>query len=354
MLEEFEAIAEDQRNEKPDNLQQPWSFTRAEGDVRCIRHVINLAVQAALTTLKAEPAEETETYRLVYNSATIPLEFQKTDVISAFYKLRRHIYIFRNRRIWRVALENQCRAHTIKYRKPTLDMPIRWNSTYNMIKRACDLQKAIQSVCATQDFDLSVKALEMTQGDWLILYSMLKLFTIFVRPSKKLQGERYPTMNYAIPQYLRLLHKLELLRTHFGANTTLGQACTSASAKLDEYYKMIKKQDFAVVATVCDPRFNFNVFHNLYKDSPHANTHKIRIQKQFAETFAKYQRRERALKAAAVAARIDEVDIDEVAIQLDSDSEADLFQPQGVVNSEAEYTKWMKQQPIAQETDILK
>ena len=57
---------------------------------------------------------------------------------------------------------------------------------------------------------------------------------------------------------------------------------------------------------------------------------------------------------AAVAARIDEADTDEVAIQLDSDSEADLFQPQGVVNSEAEYTKWMKQQPIARETDILK
>ena len=84
-------------------------------------------------------------------------------------------------------------------------------------------------------------------------------------------------MNYAIPQYLQLLHKLELLRTHFGANTTLGQACTSASAKLDEYYKMIKKQDFAVVATVCDPQFNFNVFHNLYKDSPYANTYKIQI-----------------------------------------------------------------------------
>ena len=301
--------------------------------------------------MKAEPAEETETYRMIYNSATIPLEFQKTDVVSAFYKLRRHVYIFRNRRIWRVALQNQCKAHGIKYRKPTLDMPIRWNSTYNMIKRAFDLQKAIQSVCATQDFDLSVKALELTQGDWLILNSMLKLFAIFVRPSKKLQGERYPTMNYAIPQYLRLLHKLELLRTHFGANTTLGQACTSAYTKLDEYYKMIKKQNFAVVATVCDPRFNFNVFHNLYKDSPNASTHKIRIQKQFIETFVKYQHRERALKAAAVAV---EGDIDEVAIQLDSDSEADLFQPQGVLNSEAEYTKWMKQQPIARETNILK
>jgi hypothetical protein len=48
------------------------------------------------------------------------------------------------------------------------------------------------------------------------------------------------------------------------------------------------------------------------------------------------------------------VDINEVAIQLDLDLEADLFQPQGALNSEAEYTKWMKQQPIAWETNILK
>ena len=99
MLEKFEAIAEDQRNAKPDNLQQPWSFTRAEGDVRCIGHVINLAVQAALTTLKAEPAEETETYRMIYNSVSILFEFQKTDIVSAFYKLQSHVYIFRN---WRI------------------------------------------------------------------------------------------------------------------------------------------------------------------------------------------------------------------------------------------------------------
>jgi hypothetical protein len=59
----------------------------------------------------------------------------------------------------------------------------------------------------------------------------------------------------------------------------------------------------------------------------------------------KYQHRERALKAAAAA--LAEVDVDEFAIQVDSDLEADLFQPQGVSNSEAEYTKWMKQQLIA-------
>ena len=48
-------------------------------------------------------------------------------------------------------------------------------------------------------------------------------------------------MNFAIPQYLRLLNKLELLKTAFSANTQLGKAYTSAYDKMDEYYKMIKK-----------------------------------------------------------------------------------------------------------------
>lgn len=75
------------------------------------------------------------------------------------------------------------------------------NSTYNVIKIACDLQVPITAVCVIQDFDSSVKEFILTTADWLLLNSILKLFTIFVRPCKKLQGEgdTYPTMNYALP-----------------------------------------------------------------------------------------------------------------------------------------------------------
>jgi len=285
---------------------------------------------------------------MIYNSAALPIKFGKKDVVSALWKLQRHVYIFRRRRAWRIALEKQCQAHGIKYRKPTLDMPIRWNSTYNMIKKVCDLRVPIQAVCAVQDYDISVKALELTLGDWVILNDILKLFAIFVRPSKKLQGEKYPTMNYAIPQYLQLLHKLELLRTHFGPNTILGKACTSAYDKTEKYYNMIKTQNFAIVATICDPRFNFNVFQNLYQEA-NGNAHKTRIRKQFQDVFVQYEQRELGLQAAVA-----EAGIPLIANDSDHDSESDLFKPRGTTDVETEYAKWMRQQPMKRDTDILR
>jgi hypothetical protein len=44
MLNEFEAVASFYEDGDGDCLEQPWSFTHKEGDVRCLRHIINLAV----------------------------------------------------------------------------------------------------------------------------------------------------------------------------------------------------------------------------------------------------------------------------------------------------------------------
>jgi hAT family C-terminal dimerisation region len=38
----------------------------------------------------------------------------------------------------------------------------------------------------------------------------------------------------------------------------------------------------------------------------------------------------------------------------DHDSESDLFKAQGISETESEYVKWMKQQPMKQDTDIFK
>ena len=138
MLNEFEAAAS--FYEDGDCLEQPWSFTHKEGDVQCLGHIINLAVQDALKQLKAMPSDISETYQMDANEARIPVSHSQDEVVSALSKLRRHVYIFRNRRGFKSQLEQQLKATRMKQRLLVLDMPIRWNSTYNMIINALHLK----------------------------------------------------------------------------------------------------------------------------------------------------------------------------------------------------------------------
>jgi hypothetical protein len=71
------------------------------------------------------------------NEARIPIAHTQDNVVSTLSKLRRHIYIFRNRRGFKSLLEKQLKATGIKQRLLVLDMPVRWNSTYDMINIAC-------------------------------------------------------------------------------------------------------------------------------------------------------------------------------------------------------------------------
>jgi hypothetical protein len=72
MLDEFEASANEYKTSRLDCLHQPWNFTWKEGDIRCLGHVINLAVQEAMTQLKATPSDVSETYRMKRNEAHLP------------------------------------------------------------------------------------------------------------------------------------------------------------------------------------------------------------------------------------------------------------------------------------------
>lgn len=55
MLERFEEHAQ---CVSPLDVEHPWSCTVKQSDVRCMAHVINIAVQAALKTLQAGPAPD--------------------------------------------------------------------------------------------------------------------------------------------------------------------------------------------------------------------------------------------------------------------------------------------------------
>jgi GTP cyclohydrolase I len=66
-----------------------------------------------------------ETYRMDTNEARIPIAYTQDEVLSALSKLRRHVYIFRNRQGFRSQLEKQLKATGMKQQLLVLDMPVR-------------------------------------------------------------------------------------------------------------------------------------------------------------------------------------------------------------------------------------
>ncbi|KFY93500.1 hypothetical protein V500_03679, partial [Pseudogymnoascus sp. VKM F-4518 (FW-2643)] len=141
MLSEFEKLA----GERQTSIQQPWTFTVKEGDVRCIAHIINLAVQAALKSLKASPDTETEAYWCEQGLARIPQRINSSSTkVSATLE------------------KKQIKAAGQKPRQLSLDMPVRWNSTYYMLETALKLRIPITAVCTTQKLDPSIKDIALT------------------------------------------------------------------------------------------------------------------------------------------------------------------------------------------------
>jgi hypothetical protein len=124
MLKEYEAESENQRLIGLDLLYQPWNFTWKYSNVRCVVYIINIAVQAALVQLKATPSKLVEEYRMEPNAARLPSSHRQDEVVSVLSKLRRYIYMFRNRRGFKVALQQQIKALGIKRHLLTLDMPV--------------------------------------------------------------------------------------------------------------------------------------------------------------------------------------------------------------------------------------
>ena len=87
------------------------------------------------------------------------------------------------------------------------------------------------------------------------MHSLLKLFTIFVRPTEKLQASSYPTLNTAIPQYIRMIKKLEDMKSTLNEKTPIFNAITMALRKLNEYYTLATNQQRShlTIAIICDP-----------------------------------------------------------------------------------------------------
>jgi hypothetical protein len=154
-------------------------------------------------------------------------------------------------------------------------MPVRWSSTL-----------------ASQNFDDSIDEVNLTKPDWAVAKELLDLFGLFVRTTTMMQADNYPTLNRTIPEYFRLISRLEAVKDGKDKSKiqskSIREAVDVALSKMNEYFA---KNDSSPTATVSDPRFKLAIFEHLWKNSP-AYVKRTRI--HFKEIYRKY--RDRATK----------------------------------------------------------
>ena len=73
-----------------------------------------------------------------------------------------------------------------------------------------------------------MRDIALNADDWSTIQALELFFLIFLSPSQKLQASTYPTLNYAIPQYLKMINKLNHMRREVGEQSTIGLACNAA------------------------------------------------------------------------------------------------------------------------------
>jgi hypothetical protein len=193
----------------------------------------------------------------------------------------------------------------------------------------------------------------LNQSDWTILHKLHEFFQIFVHPTKKLQASTYPTLNYVIPQYIKMIKRVTEKQHEWGVGSPLGLACQKALDKLNEYYNGLQLHAHSSIATICDPRFNFNVF-NILMPASTDNAKKAKIKSGFKTAFFKYQDWEVGIKAA----RFRKEQENAPEIQPDDDdegelSDAELYQNGPLeLDTEIELTRYLKLPAMPRETNI--
>ena len=81
-----------------------------------------------------------------------------------------------------------------------------------------------------------------------------------------------------------MIKRVSEKQREWGIGSPLGLAYQKALDKLNEYYNGVQSHAHSSIATICDPRFNFNVFNILMLNSTN-NTKKAKIKSGFKTAF---------------------------------------------------------------------
>ncbi len=229
MSNKFIALTSDNatNNVKGIKLLQNWLIENNFSSIhhiRCLAHILNLSVRAGISVLKSE----LDDVRRLFNFIKLSPKYTQL-------------------------LQEKCQVLNIKYLKPKVDVETRWNSTYDMLERAIKL-KLVLTFMAVQDNKFRNRKINETT--WEVLELLKEFLKPFYGATVLIFGSNYPTINIVIPIYQQLFSHLNSFNTE---NLNIKSCMEKIKSKLCEY-EVHLKNDFAIFASILDPRLKYEFF----------------------------------------------------------------------------------------------
>ncbi|CAI7786800.1 unnamed protein product, partial [Closterium sp. NIES-54] len=191
-------------------------FFNSRMHFRCLAHVINLAVQAALSVDSIR-----KLLKILREMASwIGFSPQRS---GSFLGLQR-------------TLNSQANPATPKPAlKLVQDSPTRWGSTHDMVERAGVLQNPITVFFAqTQTDKKKVEGLRLIDADWETLQAVKTFISPFAKVPKAAEGAAYPTVSMVVLYYNGVIDAMES-RLAKGPSPTLQPMIVAALSHLKKY-----------------------------------------------------------------------------------------------------------------------
>ena len=249
------------------------SWSQHDGQIRCLAHVLNIAAQTVLTTLKSEAREAEVVLEGWEESGN-----EEIGPAATLSRLRRIIAKIRSSTTLWEALKTEAQAVKLDWLAPILDVRIRWNSTHKMIERALKLRPALDRLLTFDPSHAFQRAnLTLNGSDWIVLAKLGDILHVYIQGTKFASGTTYPTLTMQLPYYQFTQNKLYRLiqgeRENFSGEDSELDARTSrllwgaadeAYKKLNLYWQKTDNHSGQAVATMLDPRMRLKVFENLH------------------------------------------------------------------------------------------
>lgn len=262
--------------------------------LRCLGHIVNLAAQAFLFGKDTDAFEESdlEDLDIAYKL------WQQAGPIGQVHFLVAFIRASSQRREDFTRLQGDGKGL-----QPLLENKTRWNSTWNMLKRAKQLRKAINLFCLqyidSKDLDTSAIISDET---WDLLDEICSILELFDYATEKLQGaakdSKHGSLWECLPMIETLLKQVENLKMKYpllteqtavptpsnrkpkssqstslptqgpSSESFLAIAINNAWLKLDKYYTLTDMTEVYVAAVVLNPYKKWSYFEASWKSKP--------------------------------------------------------------------------------------